>query len=183
MEALVVARSLGIAAAVNIIAQPQWDKRQFEAVRQWAISVPEIVHVTVATPYPGTETWLSEAHQLATRDYRLFDIQHAVLPTRLPLEKFYRELVRTQQVLNKKHLGLTAQCHALFRTIRLLARGQSNFVRMLWKFNSVYNPARQLADHHRPVRYEMALPETPVGPVDRRSLYVHRPADEVERSV
>ena len=176
MEALAVARSLGIAAAVNIIAQPQWDERQFEAVRQWAISVPEIVHLTVATPYPGTETWLGEAHQLTTRDYRLFDIQHAVLPTRLPLEKFYRELVRTQQVLNRKHLGLAAQCHALFRTIRLLARGQSNFFRMLWKFNSVYNPARQLADHRRQVRYEMALPEASAGPVDRRSLYVHRPA-------
>ena len=92
--------------------------------------------------------------------------------------KFYRELVRTQQVFNRKHLGLAAQCHALFRTIRLLARGQSNFFRMLWKFNSVYNPARQLADHHRPVRYEMALPEASAGPVDRRSLYVHRPADE-----
>ena len=176
MEALAVARSLGIAAAVNIIAQPQWDERQFEAVRQWAISVPEIVHLTVATPYPGTETWLGEAHQLTTRDYRLFDIQHAVLPTRLPLEKFYRELVRTQQVLNKKHLGLAAQCHAFFRTIRLLARGQGNFFRMLWKFNSVYNPARQLADHRRQVRYEMALPEASAGPVDRRSLYVHRPA-------
>ena len=180
MEALAVARSLGIAAAVNIIAQPQWDERQFEAVRQWAISVPEIVHLTVATPYPGTETWLGEAHQLTTRDYRLFDIQHAVLPTRLPLEKFYRELVRTQQVLNKKHLGLAAQCHALFRTIRLLARGQGNFFRMLWKFNSVYNPARQLADHRREVRYEMALPEASAGPVDRRSLYVHRPPSNEE---
>jgi hopanoid C-3 methylase len=77
--------------------------------------------------------------------------------------------------LNKKHLGLAAQCRALFRTIRLLARGQSNFFRMLWKFNSVYNPARQLADHRREVRYEMALPEASAGPVERSSMYVHRP--------
>ena len=41
-----------------------------------------------------------------TRDYRLFDIQHAVLPTKLPLSRFYQELVATQQVLNMKHLGL-----------------------------------------------------------------------------
>ena len=33
------------------------------------------------------------AHRLTTRDYRLFDIQHAVLPTKLPLGQFYRELV------------------------------------------------------------------------------------------
>ena len=113
MKALEIARRLGITAAVNIIAEPSWDERQFETVRRWAISVPEIVHLTVATPYPGTETWLAEASQLTTRDYRLFDIQHAVLPTRLPLERFYQELVRTQQVLNRKHLGWAGQCRAL----------------------------------------------------------------------
>src|ERR671937_2939073 len=102
-EALDVARSLGVQVAVNIIAEPSWDERRFEAVREWARSVPEIVHVTVATPYPGTETWHTEAGSLTTRDYRLFDVQHAVVPTALPLARFYEELVRTQQVLNKKH--------------------------------------------------------------------------------
>ncbi|CAM5678312.1 Magnesium-protoporphyrin IX monomethyl ester (Oxidative) cyclase OS=Streptomyces griseomycini OX=66895 GN=FHS37_006307 PE=4 SV=1 [Streptomyces griseomycini] len=43
---------------------------------------------------------------------------------------------------------------------------------MLWKFNQVYNPRRQLADHARPVRYELPLPQhLDVG--DRRMLYVH----------
>ena len=181
-QALDVARSLGITAAVNIIAHPHWDRRQFETVRQWARSVPEIVHVSVATPYPGTETWLREARQLTTRDYRLFDIQHAVLPTKLRLEDFYRELVETQQVLNRKHMGFAAQRHALFRTVRLLARGQSNFFRMLWKFNSVYDSARQLADHHRTVRYQIAVPESHAGQVGRESLYVHRPAGTAQEA-
>jgi len=158
-QALEVARRLGITVAVNIIADPQWDMGQFEAVRRWAASVPEIVHLTVATPYPGTETWAAEAHRLTTRDYRLFDIQHAVLPTRLPLDLFYRELVRTQEVLNRKHLGFAAGGHAFIHMARLLARGQSNFVRMLWKFHRVYNASRQAADHRREVRYEIALPE------------------------
>jgi hopanoid C-3 methylase HpnR len=173
-QALEAARSLGITVAVNIISHPQWDERQFEAVRQWALSVPEIVHVTVATPYPGTETWPSEARRLTTRDYRLFDIQHAVLPTKLPLPRFYQELVRTQQVLNRKHLGLAGQRRALWLTARLLARGQTNFLRMLWKFHTVYDPARQLSDHGRAVRYEIGLPETPPRPVDPPAPYVHR---------
>ena len=158
-RALEVARRLGITVAVNIIADSQWDVPQFEAVRRWAASVPEIVHLTVATPYPGTETWAAEAHRLTTRDYRLFDIQHAVLPTRLPLEQFYRELVRTQEVLNHKHLGFAAGGHAFLHMARLLARGQSNFFRMLWKFHSVYNASRQAADHRREVRYQIALPD------------------------
>ena len=64
---------------------PTGTRRRFAVVREWALTVPEIVHLTVNTPYPGTETWLTESRQLTTRDYRLFDVQHAVLPTTLPL--------------------------------------------------------------------------------------------------
>src|SRR5437763_9199714 len=92
-KALDVARELGFTVALNIIADPDWDERRFAVVREWALSVPEVVHLTVSTPYPGTETWLTESRKLATRDYRLFDVQHAVLPTRLPLKRFYEELV------------------------------------------------------------------------------------------
>ncbi len=84
-EALEFARSLGVMVAINIIADPDWDRRQFEVIRQWCLEIPEIVNISVNTPYPGTESWLTESRRLTTRDYRLFDIQHAVLPTRLPL--------------------------------------------------------------------------------------------------
>lgn len=50
-EAIEYARSLGIMVAVNIIADPDWDEARFQAVREWALSVPEIVHLTVNTPY------------------------------------------------------------------------------------------------------------------------------------
>ena len=72
------------------------------------MEIPEIVNITVQTPYPGTETWLTESRRLTTLDYRLFDVQHAVLPTRLPLHRFYEELVKTQAVLARKHLGVAA---------------------------------------------------------------------------
>ena len=100
-EALEFARSLGITVAINIIADPDWDERRFAVIREWASDIPEIVNISVNTPYPGTESLPQQSGQLTTRDYRLFDIQHAVLPTRLPLAQFYEELVRTQQVLNR----------------------------------------------------------------------------------
>ena len=175
-EALEVARSLGLVVAVNIIADPSWDERRFEAVREWALSVPEIVHLTVATPYPGTETWHTESRKLETRDYRLFDVQHAVLPTRLPLARFYEELVRTQQVLNQKHLGWAALRATAGIAARHLAHGQTNFVRMLWKFNGVYDPAKLLGDHEQECRYPIRLPgHAPVQKIDPVQLYVHRP--------
>ena len=173
-EALEFARSLGISVAINIIADPDWDRERFRIVREWCMEIPEVVNISVNTPYPGTETWHTESRQLATRDYRLFDIQHTVLPTRLPLPDFYTELVQTQQVLNHKHLG-ARQLWGLSRLVmRLLARGQTNFVRMLFKFNSVYNPKLQLADHERPVKYEIALPPEPQTRVDLNTLYVHK---------
>jgi hopanoid C-3 methylase HpnR len=175
LEALEVARRLGILVAVNLIADPSWDEARFAAVREWALSVPEIVHLTVATPYPGTEIWHTEARRLSTRDYRLFDVQHAVLPTRLPLARFYDELVRTQQVLNHKHLGWAALRATAGIVARHLASGQTNFVRMLWKFDQVYDPARLLADHASACRYALHPPRAPVAKVDPAQLFVHRP--------
>jgi hopanoid C-3 methylase HpnR len=171
-RALEEARRLGITVAINLIVDPAWDRAQFRLIREFAVSVPEIVHLTVMTPYPGTEIWHTESRRLTTRDYRLFDIQHAVVPTTLPLDEFYRELVLTQQVINRKFLGLRTAAGALRILGGNLARGQTNFARMLWKFNKVYNAGRQYADHQRPVDYELPLPPR-VHPVDRRQLYVH----------
>jgi magnesium-protoporphyrin IX monomethyl ester (oxidative) cyclase len=57
------------------------------------MSIDHVVHLTVSTPDPGTETDRI-GRQLTTLDYRLFDIQHAVLLTRLPLTKFYESWSR-----------------------------------------------------------------------------------------
>ncbi len=178
-RALEIARALGLVVAINIIADPDWDERRFQVVREWALEVPEIVNMTVNTPYPGTETWLTESRTFTSRDYRLFDVQHAVLPTRLPLPRFYEEFVKTKDVLNKKHLGFRAVWDISGIILRLLARGQTNFVRMLWKFGSVYNVDRLCADHARPATYEIGLPPTVARRTGERpstgALYVHHP--------
>jgi hopanoid C-3 methylase HpnR len=173
-EALECARSLGITAAINIIADPSWDEERFAVVREWALSIPEIVHLTVNTPYPGTETWLTESRSFMTRDYRLFDVQHAVLPTALPLERFYEELVHTQEVLSYKFMGWAAVKNAFTTALKHLVHGQTNFVKMLWKFNNVYNVERQLRDHRQDVKYEIELPHSvPNRPIPASALYVH----------
>ena len=174
LRALEVARRIGLTVAVNIIADPDWDEARFAIVREWALTVPEIVHLTVSTPYPGTEIWHTESRRLTTLDYRLFDVQHAVLPTRLPLARFYEELVRTQAVLHRKHLGLAALRKTATTAAGLALRGQTNFLRMLWRFGGVYNAQRQHADHARPLRYAMQPPPPPGTPRPRpRDLYVH----------
>ena len=178
LRALDVARQLGIVVAINIIADPGWDERRFEVIRQWALEVPEIVNMTINTPYPGTETWLTDNRRFITRDYRLFDVQHVVLPTTMPLRRFYEEFVRTQDVLNRKHLGWRAVYDIFGITLRLLVRGQTNFLKMLWKFNGVYNVERLLRDHDQEVRYAIGLPSAVQAGVRPRpdELFVHRPS-------
>jgi hopanoid C-3 methylase HpnR len=176
LQALEVARQLGLTVAVNIIADPDWDTESFRFVQEWAASVPEIVHLTVNTPYPGTETWHTEARKLTSLDYRLFDVQHAVLPTKLPLQQFYAELVKTQAILNRKHLGFRALWGASNMVLAHLWHGQTNFLRMLWKFHRIYNPERQYADHFREVQYALCPPqEHAVARQSPTTLYVHIP--------
>ena len=176
-KALEIARSMGLSVAINIIADPDWDEARFAFVREWAMSVPEIVNITVQTPYSGTETWFTESRRLATLDYRLFDVQHAVLPTRLPLRSFYQELVKTQAVLARKHLGLAALAKTSGIVARQLVRGQTNFARMIWKFDQVYNAERQYSEHLREARYLLPQPaQTPVAVADRKELFVHTPS-------
>jgi hopanoid C-3 methylase HpnR len=183
-EALAFARSLGVQVAINLIVDPDWDRGRFETIRQWCLEAPEIVNISVNTPYPGTEIWRREQRALTSLDYRLFDIQHAVLPTRLPLPEFYAELVKTQRVLARKHMGWTAFRGALGTAAGLLLRGQTNFVRMLWKFDSVFDPSLQLADHAREARYRMTPPPGAAdGRLDPRSLYVHGPQGRRGRSI
>jgi len=182
-EALEFARSLGIEVAINLIADPDWDKERFRTIREWCLEIPEIVNLSVNTPYPGTETWHTESRNLVSRDYRLFDIQHCVLPTRMPLEQFYAELVKTQHVMNMKHLGWTAFKSTAGIAAKLLARGQTNFVKMLWKFNEVYNDKLLLADHRLPVNYEMRPPPRVSVAPDAKSLYVHAPQGRRGRAI
>jgi len=66
-------RKLGLAVAINLIVDPQWEVERFRQVREWALAVPEIVHLSVMTPYPGTEIWHTEARALTSLDYRLFE--------------------------------------------------------------------------------------------------------------
>ncbi len=183
-EALDFARSLGVHVAINLIADPDWDHERFRVVREWCVEQPEIVNISVNTPYPGTESWLTEERRLSSRDYRLFDIQHAVLPTRLTLAEFYQELVATQRAIYGKHLGWRQVAGAARLATGLLMRGQTNFVKSMFKMNSVYRPELLLADHARPVDYQIPLP--PVRDekaVSGRSLYVHAPRGRTGRAI
>jgi hypothetical protein len=128
-------------------------------------------------PYPGTETWPAAAPHLITQDYRLFDTQHAVTPTKLPLPQFYEEFTRTQMVLFRKHLNKANLYGAMKKILQSLCRGQTNLARSILNFRSLPNPRRRYADHFQKAPYTLQAPaESPAPGVDQPSgeRYIHK---------
>jgi magnesium-protoporphyrin IX monomethyl ester (oxidative) cyclase len=61
--------------------------------------------------------------------------------------------------------------------VTALARGQTNYVRMLWKFRLLNDPGRLYADHARPVTYEMRPPRVlATAKPTKDDLFVHLPS-------
>jgi len=176
-EALEFARSLGLIVAINLIADPDWDHERFRIVREWGLEVPEVVNLSVNTPYPGTESWLTEERALTSRDYRLYDIAHAVLPTRLPRVEFYQEMVTTQRAFYRKFAGWRAAYATAGVVARQLLRGHPNFLKSLYLLDKIYRPELLLADHGKPVSYEIPLPaeRAAIREPSAAQLYIHPP--------
>jgi len=138
--------------------------------------------LTSASIYPGTESWVTEGPRVASRDYRLYDIQHAVLPTRLPLTEFYDELVTTQRAFYSKHLGWRRVMNTAGVIAGHLMHGQTNFVTSLFHLDRVFRPEYLLADHALPVEYQMPRPAA-AGQSPGRALYIHPPRGRKGRAI
>ncbi len=92
-RALEILADLGVGYTPNFIVDPGWGHEQFDALKRWIERTGAYNSgFSVLTPLPGTDLWDSVSEEIDTEDWELFDITHAVLPTRLPLPEFYREL-------------------------------------------------------------------------------------------
>lgn len=94
-RALAILRQHGIEPDVSFIVDPDYDHADFAALRRYVRRLKlRLPFFTVLTPLPGTAFFDTVKDQLVTRNYERFDVLHAVLPTRLPLNEFYAELAR-----------------------------------------------------------------------------------------
>jgi radical SAM superfamily enzyme YgiQ (UPF0313 family) len=90
LEAIEILRRSRIKPATSLIVDPAWDEEDFDRLEEFVrlARLPNPAF-TVLTPLPGTELWESTKAKITTDDYCYFDVLHAVLPTRLPLKRFY----------------------------------------------------------------------------------------------
>jgi hypothetical protein len=96
-----------------------------------------------------------------------------VLETKLPLREFYEELVKTQEIINRKFMGWKTAVAVSRILAGQLMRGQTNFLQMLFKFSKAYNVDRFYADHFRDVKYSMRRPDEYGKKMKPQDLLVH----------
>jgi len=105
-EALKILRAHKIQVCASFIVDPQYERKDFERLRryihQWKLYSPSL---TVLTPLPGTDLFRRLKEKLTTQNLELFDLVHAVLPTRLSLAEFYREFSNLYKT-GYLHVGL-----------------------------------------------------------------------------
>jgi hopanoid C-3 methylase len=90
-RAIQILQDYGVIIWGAFIVDPDWTEDDFEALRDY-VGRRGITHAqyTILTPLPGTQLYRDRRDQLLTEDRSCFDTLHAVLPTRLPREKFYQ---------------------------------------------------------------------------------------------
>lgn len=141
-EALEILRSLNIDVWASFIVDPDYRKEDFDHLRQYIIEHRiETPTFSVLTPLPGTPLYKEKEEKLTERDYDLFDIAHAVLPTRLPLIEFYQEYARLWDTPYSKYRLIWEGLGALLKGHFTLPQ----LMRMLWSAKKLSDPSFYLS--------------------------------------
>ncbi len=138
VEAIRILRGEGITPMTMFIADPAWGEDDFDRLEEFvaALELPN-PGFTILTPLPGTELYEQRKDDLLTRDYAYYDVIHAVLPTKLPLERFYERFARLYDNAVKD----TRPTWAMLRRAAALAlSGQ------LWCMRKVYGAVQEMRD-------------------------------------
>ncbi len=133
-RAIRILQELGVGYTPNFIVDPGWDREDFDKLKRWIDKTGAYNSgFSVLTPLPGTDLWDEVRPDVNTEDWELFDITHTVLPTKLPLDEFYRELAGLWSHATdvrykihgrlKTHLGLLAALAARRVTFSALGKG------------------------------------------------------------
>ena len=90
-----ILRDLGVMMYASFMVDPDYSREDFTSlaayIRKLKLSVATF---TVMTPLPGTQLLADRQGELLSTKPELYDMLHALLPTRLPLPQFYGEMAK-----------------------------------------------------------------------------------------
>ncbi|NJC88729.1 MAG: radical SAM protein [Desulfuromonas sp.] len=95
VEAASILRNLGVMMYASFMVDPAYTREDFLALNAYIRKLKlTYATFTVMTPLPGTELHASRRQELLSGKPELYDMLHALLPTRLPLPEFYQEMAK-----------------------------------------------------------------------------------------
>ncbi|OAT83626.1 B12-binding domain-containing radical SAM protein [Desulfotomaculum copahuensis] len=92
-EAIKYIQGLGVSILSDFIIDQEYDREDFKALRKYVKDMKLSSAIfTILTPLPGTQFFRNVEHMLIDREFEHFDVMHTLLPTKLPLRQFYKEV-------------------------------------------------------------------------------------------
>jgi len=81
---------------VNFIINQDYTVDDFQKLIDYVKKLDlDMTRISVWTPLPGTDLFETERPNLLTENYNLFDFYHTVLPTKLPIKEFYKQMANS----------------------------------------------------------------------------------------
>jgi len=124
-KAIAILKEFGITLHAAFIVHPDFDQEDFKRLENEALALcPAEVTFTVLSPSPGTAFWHENKEKFICDPYYYYDCMHTILPTRLPLKKFYRHFSRlTELALRANPLRVNKIKTPFMDFIRAIVRG------------------------------------------------------------
>jgi radical SAM superfamily enzyme YgiQ (UPF0313 family) len=90
-KAVSILRELGITLHASFMLDPDFDEEDFASLKKVVKNIcPAEVTFTVFSPSPGTVLWQKHKDDFIKDPYIYYDCMHTILPTKLPLRRFYQ---------------------------------------------------------------------------------------------
>ncbi|MDH4230968.1 MAG: B12-binding domain-containing radical SAM protein [Nitrospirota bacterium] len=94
VKAVQILKDLELDIFPNFIVRQDFGKKDFRQFREFCLNLDlDFVGFSVLTPLPGTELYEEQKDKFISSEYDHFDFFHTILPTRMPLKDFYKELI------------------------------------------------------------------------------------------
>lgn len=150
-----VLRKYDVDPYASFILNPNWDLKDFEKIQKY-IYDNKLYYVILQPlmPLPGTAIWDQwKDHVIIDRDHHeMWDISHLALPSKLPMETYFREMVKLYM---RTCLDLTRLPDVKLRTLKSVFStevprvlfGGMKILWQIWNAKSKYLP-------HELARYE-----------------------------
>jgi len=94
-QAIEILKKINITLHAAFIVHPDFSIDDFKRLEKEVLALcPAEVTFTVLSPSPGTPYWHENKERFICDPYRFYDCMHTVLPTSLPLRRFYQHFAR-----------------------------------------------------------------------------------------